>query len=286
MNPLRPKAGIILLLVALVGQASIQGFRDHRRLLETDRLLRPPFQEGEKLQYEVNWKPLFAVPAFKAGELKMRIQEAEFGGAETYKISAWASSDNVLTRVAGLEVRNYFESHIDRRDYRSYRLLQQIRQGRRTRDLELVFDYDNDETVIRETDPSTTPPRELKNKTVKGIPDSAIDVLSVFYVARLHKVRPGDRFLLNLNEKGRFKEVQVLAEKRENVETPVGNFPAIRLATKGGLFKDGGDFRIWYSTDRLRIPVKFEADVKFGKVYGSLIRVETPRQTRSLIKVN
>ncbi len=47
-----------------------------------------PFQEGEKLRYEVNWKPLFLTPAFKAGELSFSIHQSEYKERPTYTISA------------------------------------------------------------------------------------------------------------------------------------------------------------------------------------------------------
>ena len=33
-----------------------------------------PFREGESLRFEVNWKPLFLIPAFKAGEFALSIK--------------------------------------------------------------------------------------------------------------------------------------------------------------------------------------------------------------------
>ena len=275
--------GVALLVVA--GSALAQPSEEYQELLSPKGLLSAPFQDGERLAYEVNWKPVFAVPAFKAGEITMDVRRSNLEGVATYKISASARSEGTLTRVAGFEVRNYFESHIDRKDFRSYRIFQKIRQGKRKRNLLLTFDYEGDQTLVHETDEAKSPPRTIRNRKVKGIPALAADVLSSFYIARLRRARPGDKFQFHLNEKGTFKRVLVRAEEREEVETQVGTFPAIKLTTTGGIFKDGGEFRIWYSTDKQRIPVKFEADVKIGKVYGSLIRFETPKQTRSVIRV-
>ena len=120
---------------------------------------------------------------------------------------------------------------------------------------------------------------------IKGIPAPAADVLSVFYVARLRSVKPGDKLQFHLNERGDFKQVLVIAEEEEEIATPVGSFATIKMRTSGGPFRNGGEFRIWYSTDPLRIPVRFEADVKIGKIYGQLIKLETPRQTRSVVRV-
>ena len=285
MNRFFTSIGLFLLMlgVATPGTEDPTGYQ---HLFDEAELLSAPFHEGEKLSYEINWKPLFAVPAFKAGEVTMSIEKSQLSGTDTYKISAWAHSDGALSKVAGIEVKSYFESHIDRSDYRSYRMFQKIRQGTRKRDLTLTFDYANDQTLVQETDQSASPPRQLKKRIIRGIPGPAADVLSVFYVARLRTARPGDRFQLYLNEKGTFKKVMVVAEKQEKLATPVGTFSTIRLTTTGGLFKNGGEFRVWYSTDPLRIPVKFEADVKVGKVYGSLIRLQTPQQTRSVIRVD
>lgn len=278
-------AGIAVLLVGVAAFSQPAAPNAYRDFFDSEKFLRTPFQEGEKLAYEVNWKPLFAMPAFKAGEVTMSVEESRLSGLETYKITAWAVSTGTLANVAGFDVRNYFESYIDRRDYRSYRMFQKIRQGTKKRNLELTFDYENNQTIISETDESSSPPRSLRRKIAKGIPAPAADVLSVFYVGRVRSAQVGDRFQLYLNEKGDFKKVLVVAEKKETITTPVGDFPTLKLSTTGGLFKNGGEFRIWYSTDRLRVPVKFEADVKVGKVYGDLIRLESSRQTRSVIRV-
>ncbi|MFB3142869.1 MAG: DUF3108 domain-containing protein, partial [Acidobacteriota bacterium] len=56
-----------------------------------------PFQEGEKLRYEVNWKPLFFTPAFRAGELTFSIQQSEYKERPTYTISASAFSEGLLS---------------------------------------------------------------------------------------------------------------------------------------------------------------------------------------------
>lgn len=244
-----------------------------------------PFESGEELRYEIYWKPMFLIPSLKAGEVRLRLDNSRLEGVDTFKIRSWAVSDGALTNLTGLKVSNYYESEIDRKTFRSYRILQQYRQGKRQRDLLLVFDYSRRLTRVKETDVGSKPPRVLRSGPKPGIPAPAVDVLSVFYVARLHKVEPDDRFIIYLNEKGSFRKVRVVAEGIETVETPVGKFPSIKLSTTGGLFRQGGDLRIWYSRDDLRIPTKFEADLKLGKVYGQLIRVATPRLTKSIIRV-
>jgi hypothetical protein len=274
-----------LLLVVWLSTFHALPRQDFPRLLQEGVPYKPPFAAGEQLTFEVNWKPLFFIPALKAGEIRLSIEQSNYQGHQTYRIQAWADSAGTLTRMVGFRVRNYFESQVDRRTFRSYRILQQTRQGNRQRDLELRFDYDRDETIVHETDPSTNPPRVLRDAVKKGIPSLPVDVISVFYVARVRAIDPGEQFSVDLNERGDFRQIRIVAQDTEKVDTPVGEFPSLRLSTTGGLFREGGDFRIWLSLDDRRVPTQFETDVKFGRVYGKLTRLQTPTFSRRVVRL-
>lgn len=277
-------AAIVFLLLAGAATLPLLSQQDHGLLLEGDRTYAPPFEKGELMRFEISWKPVFFFPAFKAGTLTLDIRESTFRGKPTYLITAVAESGGTLARVAGFDVRDEFESEIDRKNFRSYRMVQRTRQGDKKKNLELIFDYQRDKTRVREVDLSTDPPKETRNEEVDGISGPAIDMLSVFYVVRLPSLEPGDRFLINLADKGKFQKVAVRAEKYDEVDTPLGEFDTIKLSTQGGIFSNGGDFHIWYDQDDVRAPVKFETDVKFGKVYGSISKLQSGSKVRGLIK--
>lgn len=243
-----------------------------------------PFRPGEKLVYEVNWKPLFVTPAFKAGEISLNIQESSYRRRNTFRISAWAISSGSLPKIAGMEARDYFESTIDRESFRSYRILKKTRRGKRKRDVEIRFDYHLKRTEVRETDVGIDPPKLIRDEIIFGIPGPLSDILSVFYVGRLRVLKAGDQYLVYLSDNGKHRQVQVKVENKESVQTPIGDFPALKVSTAGGFFRGGGDFRIWYSEDELRLPVKFEADARLGKLYGQLIQLQTGGTIRGLIE--
>lgn len=281
---------LFLLLLTLVFRAADAGLyaevqpdtdTGYKLFLETSPPQAIPFELGETLVYEVNWKPLFLLPAFKAGEVRLTISRGKEGRLQ---IEGWAVSEGTLSRVAGFDVRNYFLSEIDAESFRSYRSYQQMRQGSRQRNLELIFDYDRKLTRIFETDPSTDPPRTIRRTTKSGIPGPAADVLSVFYIGRLRSFQPGEKYLIHLNERGDFNDVRVTVEHFEKTKCTVGTFPTVKVSTTGRFFRGGGDFRIWYSTDKLRVPIKFEADVKFGKVYGELIQIDSGTVSKGTVK--
>jgi hypothetical protein len=69
------------------------------------------------------------------------------------------------------------------------------------------------------------------------------------------------------------KEIETRIEKKEAVETPAGRFESWRINTValiGGLFREGGTFRIWITADEKKMPVQFEAKVSLGTVFGKL----------------
>ena len=275
------------LMVPLVA-ASLAASPQQRtgELLEPGQFLEVPFPDGERLRYEVNWKPLFLVPAFKAGELVFTVEQSLYLDRPTYTISAQASSEGPLSSIAGLEIRDYFESNIDRRTLRSYRFMRQIRQNKRKRDLEVLFDYDRDTFWVSEVNLEGELPKTTRDQTLRGLPGPVADILSVFYVARMRSLSPGDRYLIHLGDNIRIKQVEVRVEEEEKVTTRLAEFETVRVSTVGGFFKKGKEFRIWYSTQGDHFPVKFEADVKLGKVYGEVIEHTTPRISRSIIQVD
>lgn len=283
----RSRTGFLLLSALLLGGLILA--RDEGKvtpLLVKGQAYTAPFQAGERLRYEVNWKPLFMLPAFKAGEISFEIGESQYQGRPAFNISMDAISAGRLIEVANLEVRNRFESIIDRQSFQSYRILKKTRQSKRKRDTLTVFDYLKNSTWLRELDASTDPPKQLRNQTIPGIPGPLTDVVSVFYAIRVHRLESGREYTLNLSDNGRAREMRVQVQEREKVETGIGKFDAFKLEAQGGIFSGGRSLRIWYSKDRLRMPVKFEADVKFGTVFGELVQLETGSMGRGLIRVN
>ena len=255
-----------------------------RPLLDRGTRYSAPFQAGEKLRYEVNWKPLFASPAFKAGELTFTVKRSRYRKRPAWTINMEAVSAGRLVEVAKISVRNRFESIVDARNFHSYRIFREHREGKRKRDLLSVFDYRSDTAFFRDLDVSSDPPRELHNRSSDGIPGPVTDLLSAIYVARLHRLEEASRYRAHLADRGKFKEMLVRVEKTERVELRIGAFDTVRLRVEGGILSKGRTLRVWYSRDSLRVPVKFEAEVKFGRVYGELIGLEAGAVGRGLIR--
>ena len=225
------------------------------------------------------------LPAFKAGELSFKIGKSSYENKSAYSTWMDAVSEGKLLEVANLEVKNRFDSIIDSRSFHSYRILKKTRQSKRKRDMLTVFNYEKNSTWLRELDAFADPPRELRNKSIPGIPGPLSDVISDFYATRLDRINPGEEYVLNLSDNGRVREMRILAEKEENIANRIRSFNSVKLRAEGGIFTKCQSLRVWYSRDRLRIPVKFEADLKFGTVFGELIQLESGSLGKGLIRV-
>jgi len=62
-------------------------------------------------------------------------------------------------------------------------------------------------------------------------------------------------------------------EKQEIIQTPSGKAAVWRINTAalmGGLFKEGGQFKIWLSEDAKKVPIQFEVKVRLGRILGKL----------------
>ncbi len=235
------------------------------------------FPEGETLVYEVRWDPpgwMFFLPTISAGELTVQFHNhGKHEGKPAYKITLRAVSSGILPKLTGITVDDSFESIVDASEFCSRQMTKKLREGKRHRDIFLSFNPGSGKGHYRAFDVSQNPPVRLKDDEVKNVPACVQDILSAIYLTRLKELKLGDKYPLTLSDDGEIKQVEVNVRKKEPVEAAAGRFQALRLETisvVGALFKGGGTFLVWLSDDERKVPVKFEAKVKLGKVYGTI----------------
>jgi hypothetical protein len=236
---------------------------------------------GEVLVYEIRWDPpawMFFLPTISAGELTIHFQhEARLEGKTVHQIAARAISSGFFPKLTGISVDDSFESIVEANGFCSLKMTKKLREGKRLRDIVLTFDPKRGTGHYLAHDAAKTPPAELKNEEVKNLPSCVQDILSGIYVTRLHELRSGERFPLVVSDDGTVKQVEVRVKEKETVDAIAGRFSAWKVESVsvfGGLFKDGGTFLVWFSDDAHRVPVKFEAKVKVGRVFGTVKQIK------------
>jgi hypothetical protein len=78
-----------------------------------------------------------------------------------------------------------------------------------------------------------------------------------------------------------FYPMKITAEREETISTPKGPRKALLLIPRmigktKGMFRKGGEVRIWVSTDRERLPLRFEVRLKVGTAYAILRDYKAP----------
>jgi len=235
-----------------------------------------PFEVGERLVYRVEWNPpwyLFLLHA-EVGEATLSLAgETQYKGKKALKITFTARSSGTLVRLAGMKIDDAYEFTTDPETFCTFCATKRVRQGKRMRDIDLVYIPEARKLHIKDVDVSTVVPRVVLDKDFEEIPPCVKDLFSALYAFRRTDLQAGSTQHVLVGDDQHVKEIEVRVVKKEPVSTPLATYDAWQINTVsvlGGLFQSGGQFRIWVSADDRKVPVKFEAKVKLGKVTGEL----------------
>jgi hypothetical protein len=248
---------------------------------ETRNAAEFPFSEGERLVYSVFWHPpwyLFFLPAMEAGEIELRmVGPVDYNDGKAIKILFNARSSGILASLSGMKIDDEFIFLSEPETFCALKVSKKIREGKRKRQIQVEYLREKHQLHIREFDEAAVPPTLKKDELKDNIPACIQDPFSALYSLRRAPLQAEYVQKSWIGHDDKFKEVRSEVEKKENVETPVGKFPAWRINTvslMGGLFRDGGEFRIWLSADEKKAPLQFEAKVQLGRVLGKLKRMQ------------
>lgn len=236
-----------------------------------------PPSTTERLVFDLDWKPpwyLFFLPPMNAGEAELSISdEIVYDGRKALKIRFTAHSSGAFASMAGINVDDRFEFLTDPESFCTYRAFKQEREGKRKRDIEVIYKPDSRLLHIRELDLAFVPPKVKRDEDRKDIPQCVQDLFSALYSVRRKEFFPGASYRATIGDNDKVKEVMVRVEKSEEIQTPAGKFNAWKVDTTaiiGGLFKQGGQLKFWLSADAKKIPVQLEVKVNLGTVHGKL----------------
>jgi hypothetical protein len=238
-----------------------------------------PFSIGESLVYQIEWDPpwyFFFLPRMDAGTVILSIpKEIEQNGQKAVVIKFKAQSSGTLAKLMDFNIDDDFEFIADAATFCAISSSKKQREGKRKRDIDVVYLPETKQLHIYDVDVAVDPPVVKKDAYKDEIPECVKDIFSALYWLRQQELNVGMKYKAILGYDDRLKEVESVIEKKERIEIPVGKYEAWRLNTvalMGGLFKDGGQFKIWLSADKRKIPLQFEAKVALGKVVGKLKR--------------
>jgi hypothetical protein len=239
-----------------------------------------PFKLGERLIYTVEWDPpwyFFFLPKMDAGEIELFLSgETEYEGKKVLKVVFKARSSGILLKLAGVKIEDEFTFFSEPETFCSLHVSKIIREGKRKRQIEMKYLRGSGQLHFRELDESQNPPKLFKDEIKNNIPECVQDPFSAVYYLRTMPLKPDYLHRITVGYDTRCREINAYVEKKENISTPAGKFSAWKIRTAaliGGLFKGGGQFRLWLSADDNKTPVQFDIKLPLGRVLGRLKRL-------------
>lgn len=217
---------------------------------------------GQTYVYSGIWR------VFNSGTASLHMEKMPAGT----QVRITGAADATGTTALLYKVQNRYQSLLDPATFCSQSTSRQIQEGFRRVDTNIAFDYPRGKAVLDQ--------KNLKKKESKheehSIPPCVTDVLSAIYYVGSLPLETGKVYSFPLSDGGDTVTVNARVEAREQVKTPAGTFPAIRVQPEAasGLLKDKGKIWIWYSDDAARIPVQARAHLYWGTLTFTLLRVD------------
>ena len=221
---------------------------------------------GERLYYSATWLLLPAGHALLTLGRRGPRREITFSAASTGVVS-------VL-----FPVRDQIESFYHRHSFCTQSTHKDTLEGRRKLRTRIVFHTHARFLQLHETRLQGS--RTVSKNVTRPIPGCVLDLFTALYYVRSLPLKIGEVYNFPVNEGGRTVEVKLVPDLRETVITPAGTFHTIRAVPHifhTAVFHRPGKMWIWFSDDKLHLPVMVKAQVQWGTIIAHLTRYVEPR---------
>ncbi len=220
------------------------------------------FPDNVRYTYLVEWH------FFTAGVATIHMENA---GQEKHVV-ATADAASVVNML--YTVRDQFTSAFDPKTFCSRSLSKHSEEGSHKRQTEIRFDAAQRKSVLEEKNLKTGETKKVEN----DIPACVTDVLTGFYYVGSLPLAAGEAYMFPMNDGNKTTEVRAEVEGKEQVKTPAGTYPAIRVRVEAanGPLKDKGALWIWYADDAAHTPVQMRAKMTWGTLLFRLQKAEKP----------
>ena len=208
------------------------------------------FRDGEAFTYRVGFA-LFS----RAGEITIAASSTAEDGRDLMRVTTGTSSRGLVRGVYAFD--NEAEVLIDRPTGRIHLVRESGADPKRATDSETRFDYER--RIAHHVD-------RVRTDRTTDIPIPDGDPL---VQTRDWDLKPGEQRDVLVHFGRDLYPLAIKAEGYEEVRPPLGRFRTLVLVPhmKGepkGLFKRGGQIKVWIAQDQTKLPVKLQLVLKYG----------------------
>lgn len=224
------------------------------------------FADGETFVYRVGFA-LFG----HAGDITISAHYLQRDGRKVVQVVTETRSNGIVRAFYAFD--NRAEVLIDRETGRLISVKQSGSDPKRATDSETTFDYSK--RVMHHVDNVRTE-RSGDVPIPEGDP---LDLISVLVQTRYWDLKPGEKTDVLVQFERDLYPLTIRAEGYEEVRTPLGKYHTLMLipfmqGEPKGLFKRGGEIRVWIAQDQAKLPVKMQLVLKYGAASLLLSRYE------------
>ncbi len=214
------------------------------------------FRDGETFIYKVGFAFFF-----HAGDITISAHAQQLDGVPVMSVTTDTKSRGIVRDFYAFD--NKAEVLIDQATGRMLRVKESGSDPKRATDTEIVFDYAAH--VARYTD-RVRPERSAVIPIPAGDP---VDLISALVQTRDWNLKPGEKHDVLVQFGRDFYPLSIYADHFEEVSTPLGTYQTLVLVPRmeknpEGLFKRGGEIKVWISQDASNLPVKMQLKLGFG----------------------
>ena len=216
------------------------------------------FRDGETLLFRVSWGIFL-----HAGDIRISARREVTEGRTAFRITMVTSSRGILRGFYPYDDRA--EALIDEATSRIVSARDVgTAEDKTVSDTQTLFDYTK--RVATHTD-KARPSRDQEFAIPAGDP---VDLISALVQTREWQLQMGDKRAAVIYFGNDLYPVTLYAENYEQVRTPQGDQRTLLLVPRmdteepRGVFKRGGEIKVWVSQDGDRQPVKMQLKLKFG----------------------
>ena len=207
-----------------------------------------PFQIGERLTYDVSFTGI------TAGQASLEVvNDTVLNNNHQLHIRFNARTTFPVSSI--YTINDQVDTWLDSKYLYTKKLTKNIREGNYKNDSYTIIDYDqsiaitNGDTVI--------------------IDQFLRDSYSLFYFLRTIPLIIGETINFTAFDGKRITPFQIITKTKETINTMAGTFPCLvvkpfREGTT--LLKNKGDMMIWFSDDKIRLPIQIKIKLKYGSM--------------------
>lgn len=214
------------------------------------------FRDGETFTYRVG----FAIFG-RAGEITIAAHEETQSGLDVMRVTTDTRSRGFVRGLYAFD--NKAEVVIEKGTGRMLHVRESGADPKRATDSEISLDYKT--RTAHYVDRVRT-----ERSADIPIPDGdPMDLISALVQTRDWNLKPGQKRDLLVQFGRDFYPLTITAEEYEEVHTPLGIYQTLVLVPRmekdpKGLFKKGGEIKVWISQDLSNLPVKMQLKLNFG----------------------